>query len=352
MGTVDSLSRRSALAVREGPSPACSQGENRAATYGCAKTPSASARALPYVRLSGVLLVLVGVLSGCSSSTESRAVEWMGGWIDKPSRGDLGALLLVVAQINATILAIVIGLGIATAQLASRYNISHLHLRRRDKAFLLLYATVGVIVPLLLTFRPRPLEAVVMVGLSLCFLVAAPFVVSGAAASSLPAQQIELAARSAQPRSLRRRSHEQRLSRAQDTLVGIRAESPAGDVRDQCQGNLQGLLMTALQARNQASGGHLHDLDLRAAALVTSVLGGAPPEEVVQPAGSTRTRPPEIVERRGLQWAAGRNSLRAGIRFAASSSSVGPSSSSPRFRSNISNASAAPGVPAWTRSFS
>jgi hypothetical protein len=219
-------------------------------------------RAASHVRLCGALLVLAGVLSGCGSGSLQEPARLLDGWIDQSEHA--ADVLLTVAQVNATILAIVLGLGIVTVQLTSRFNIFHLQLRSVDAVFLLLYAVLGVIVPLLWSLRPQALAAAGMVVLSSGFIVATPWMVSRAASSALPSQQIELAVRRAKPRLRGRRSHERRLSQAQDALVGIRAGTEPGDTREDSQRGLQTVLLTALKAGKQA----------RAASLVESVLGG------------------------------------------------------------------------------
>lgn len=218
---------------------------------------------LPGLALAYVLLLSACGLTGCGVPTE-RTQDLVTSWLGAANTDEGAGALLTVAQVNVTILAFGLGLGLVTIQLASRHGVARVPLLSWDTVFFVAFALVGVTAPLLLSLRPDPRSAVVLVGISFGFVLATPVMVWRAVQSGLPPRRMERAVRRAEPRKFRRRSrHLELLTEGQETLRGIRDAEPQGEVRSDAQTYLSYLLRVAL-----ASDAHEH-----AASLVDVVLG-------------------------------------------------------------------------------
>lgn len=210
-------------------------------------------------------LAIACPLSSCSGPDDqfSRSLEQ---WVNDATLERASSLLLTLAQVNVTILAFVLGLGIVTLQLAARYAIPNLRLQRGDAFFLLAYAGTGVLAPLLWSMQPSVVGALVLTIASFVFILAAPVRAARAARAGLPLEIARRAVRDLKQKSnhFSSRSQRKHLASAHHTLLAIRADTAPGAVRDQIQLYMQEVLLLALSARNEEAANRI----------VSSVLGG------------------------------------------------------------------------------
>lgn len=218
----------------------------------------------------------VGALSACDGSITREPLtteDWLASFYnwaqDENVLNKASSLMLTLAQVNSTILAFIFGLGLVTFQLAARFAVPRLRLRRRNTVFLLAYAVLGVVVPLLWSLQPSAEAAAVLTFVSFAFIVATPVSVANAAKAGSPIELAQMALREAQKRRISVRKKSGRLSDAHETFVSIRNEAKGDGIREEVQGHLLGLLLIALNA------GHGNEAARIAASAIGEVDDGA-----------------------------------------------------------------------------